>query len=190
MNFVEPIKDKNDIEKMKLILKRNGYRDYFLFTLGINIGLRIGDLLKLKTNDLKDFDKNSIKSIIYMKDNKTNKINNFPIIPELALEIEKYIEIMGLQEGDYLFQSRKGLNRSITPDRAYMIVRNAGEEIGLKHIGSHTLRKTFAFWFYHRNNKDIALTMEMLNHSSPKDTIRYLGIDIDYKREALKGGFL
>lgn len=190
MNFVEPIKNKKDIEKMKLVLKRNGYRDYFLFTLGINIGLRIGDLVKLKTDDVKDFDTNSIKATIYMKDNKTKKMNNFPIIPELALEIEQYIEGMGLKRGEYLFQSRKGSNKPITTDRAYMIIRNAGEEIGLKHIGSHTLRKTFAFWFYHRNNKDLALTMEMLNHSSPKDTIRYLGIDIDYKREALKGGFL
>lgn len=189
MNFVEPIRSKKDIEKMKLILKRNGYRDYFLFTLGINVGLRISDLLKLKTDDVFDYEKNIVKETIRMRDKKTNKDNRFPIISELAFEIEKYLEVMGLNKGDYLFQSRKGFNKPITPDRAYMIIREAGKEIGLNNLGSHSLRKTFGYWHYKRK-KDLALLMEIFNHSSHKVTMRYIGIDIDYKRESLKGGFL
>lgn len=189
MNFVEPIKSKKDINKMKNVLKRNSYRDYFMFTLGINVGLRISDLLRLKADDVFDFEKNIAKNTIYMRDKKTNKENRFPVIPELAEEIEKYIDIMDLKEGDYLFQSRKGNNKPITTDRAYIIIRDTGKEIGLNHLGSHTLRKTFGYHFYQRT-KDIATLMEMFNHSSMKVTLRYLGIDIDYKRESLKGGFL
>ena len=49
MEFVEPIRDKRKIELVKVILKENGFRDYMLFLMGINSGLRISDILKLKT---------------------------------------------------------------------------------------------------------------------------------------------
>ena len=53
MNFkgnvcrVEPIRDKQQIEDMKTHLKLNNIRDWLMFTLGINVGLRISDVLKL-----------------------------------------------------------------------------------------------------------------------------------------------
>ena len=50
MEFVEPIRDKRKIELVKVILKKNGFRDYMLFLMGINSGLRISDILKLKVS--------------------------------------------------------------------------------------------------------------------------------------------
>ena len=47
MQFVESIRDKKKIELVKVILKESGYRNYLLFLLGINSGLRISDILKL-----------------------------------------------------------------------------------------------------------------------------------------------
>ena len=44
---VEPIRNKQQIEDMKEHLKLNNVRDWLMFTLGINSGLRISDLLKL-----------------------------------------------------------------------------------------------------------------------------------------------
>ena len=46
MNVVEPIKDKNDIKRIKQVLKSNE-RNLLLFNLGINSGLRISDILAL-----------------------------------------------------------------------------------------------------------------------------------------------
>lgn len=43
MNVVEPIKDKNDIKRIKKVLKSNE-RNLLLFNLGINSGLRISDI--------------------------------------------------------------------------------------------------------------------------------------------------
>lgn len=54
MNKVEPIRDKNKIKEIKNILKKKSERNYMLFVLGINTGLRIGDLLSLKVEDVKD----------------------------------------------------------------------------------------------------------------------------------------
>ena len=53
MEFVEPIRDKRKIELVKVILKENGFRDYKLFLMGINSGLRISDILKLKVADVR-----------------------------------------------------------------------------------------------------------------------------------------
>jgi integrase len=180
MEFVDPIKSKKDIKRIKDILIKRSYRDYFMFSFGINIGLRISDLLKLKVKDVKE-------DVIYMRDKKTNKDNRFPIIPELREEIDKYIE--GMDDEDYLFPSKKKLGEPIEPDRAYIIMRDVGKEIGLEHLGSHTLRKTFGYHFYIRT-KDVAFLMDLFNHSSQKVTLRYIGIDIDYRREALENGFL
>lgn len=52
MNCVDVIKNKEDIEKIKVILKSQNYRNYFLFLMGINTGLRICQILSLKVGDL------------------------------------------------------------------------------------------------------------------------------------------
>lgn len=41
MEFVQPIRDVEQIEAMKTVLRRTNVRDYCLFALGINSGLRI-----------------------------------------------------------------------------------------------------------------------------------------------------
>lgn len=48
---VEPIRSLEDIRAIKKLLSDKP-RDYLLFTMGINNGLRIGDLLKLKVRDV------------------------------------------------------------------------------------------------------------------------------------------
>ena len=54
-NTVDPLKNKKDIQKIKQYLKgKDNKRDYMLFVVGINVGLRVGDLLKLKIKDVID----------------------------------------------------------------------------------------------------------------------------------------
>jgi len=54
MNKVVPIRDKSLIEEIKTELLKDNYRNYLLFVLGINTGLRIGDILKLKVQDVRN----------------------------------------------------------------------------------------------------------------------------------------
>ncbi len=67
MKFVEPIRDKEQIKKVKQVLKQSNQRNYLLFVLGINSGLRISDILKLKVKDVKN------KKYIEIKEQKTKK---------------------------------------------------------------------------------------------------------------------
>lgn len=42
-------------------------------------------------------------------------------------------------------------------------------------IGTHTMRKTFGYWYY-KQTKDIATLQMILNHSHPEITLRYIGV--------------
>lgn len=51
MNFVQPIRDSEYIREIKKYLFVWNYRNYMLFVVGINRGLRISDILLLKVTD-------------------------------------------------------------------------------------------------------------------------------------------
>ncbi len=81
--------------------------------------------------------------------------------------------IVGLDEEEFLFKSREGRNKPISRYMAYKIIKAAALKVGLSDIGTHSLRKSMAFQIYDRT-KDIGLVMSLLNHSSPKVTLRLL----------------
>lgn len=181
MKEVQPIRDKNKIEEMKSELLKKGLRDYTLFIIGINTGLRISDLLDLKVEDVKN------KSHIILTEQKTGKNKRFMINRQLREDIDKYINNMGSNE--YLFQSQKGKNKPISRVQAYRILNNAASKIGLDEIGTHTLRKTFGYWHY-KQYKDVALLQELFNHSAPSVTLRYIGINQDAMDKTIRDFYL
>lgn len=54
MNIVEPIRNLEDLKLVKDILNKKSQRDYIIFLLGINSGLRISDILALDVKDVKN----------------------------------------------------------------------------------------------------------------------------------------
>lgn len=175
MNFVQPIRDKEMLEKMKDELKKSGTRDYMIFYTGINTGLRISDLLKLNRDHIRNKD-GSMKSHITIIETKTKKNKKFPICNGLFSELDKYTKNM--QAGEYLFKSQKGENSPITASQAYRIIVATGTNIGLNELGTHSMRKTFGYHHYQQYH-DVALLQEIFNHSSPSITLRYIGISQD-----------
>ncbi|MFF0825964.1 tyrosine-type recombinase/integrase [Brevibacillus sp. NPDC003359] len=145
--------------------------------LGINTGLKISDLLRLKVSDMKG------KSHIILIEKKTGKRKRFLINDSLCKEVNKFI--VGKKNEDYLFASSKR-PQPITRVRAYQIINGAARKIGLDEIGTHTLRKTFGYHFYQRT-KDIATLQMIFNHSHPSITLRYIGITQDLIDDAVSG---
>jgi integrase len=173
LEFVQPIRDIEKIEEMK---RRLSPRDSFMFTLGINVGCRISDLLQLKVKDIRG------KSHLIIEEKKTKKTKRFLINKNLKEIIYDYTQ--GMNEEEWLFPSRKG-DKPITRVQAYRVLNDTAREIGLDEIGTHTLRKTFGYWFYKRTH-DVAMLQEIFNHSAPSITLRYIGINQDTMDEALK----
>ena len=63
--------------------------------------------------------------------------------------------------------------------QAYRVIKKACNKINPHlNVGTHTMRKTFAYHHYKRF-KDIAILQKIFNHSSPTTTLRYIGIEQD-----------
>lgn len=179
MEFVQPIRDKTKIEEVKAILRRKSYRDYMLFMIGINTGLRISDLLKLTIGDVRGKDK------IDIREKKTGKAKRFKIPEKVLAELEEYM--IGMKDDALLFPSERSKDKPVDRVRVYRILNEAAQEAGITDpIGTHTLRKTFGYHFY-KKTKDVAILQDIFNHSAPSVTRRYIGINEDEIDKALEG---
>lgn len=174
MEFVHPIREKRQIEAMKKVLRGNSLRNYALFVLGINSGLRISDLLKLKVSDVLD-EKGSQRDRLVLREKKTGKSKEFPFGKTTRMALKEYLDSVELCQDDALFPSRKGKGH-LSRQQAYNILNEAARDVGIKEaIGTHTLRKTFGYWAY-KSGVDITRIQKLLNHSSPSVTLAYIGI--------------
>lgn len=90
----------------------------------------------------------------------------------------QYIHCTNLQSTDYLFLSKK-TKLPITRQQAYRVIHQAAETVGITgKIGTNSMRKTFGFHAYKRGVA-ISLLQRHFNHSSPSETLKYLGISKD-----------
>lgn len=177
MEFVEPIRDRKKIEAIKKLLRGSNLRDYVLFTLGINSGLRVSDLLLLQVSDVRD-EKGKVKDRVSIREKKTGKSKTFPFSDTVVKALKEYIGENDFTAGSALFSSRKG-GGPITRQQAYRILNDAARAVGIKDkIGTHTLRKTFGYHAY-TAGVDVTRIQALLNHSSPRETLRYIGITQD-----------
>ncbi|MDQ0660605.1 site-specific integrase [Paenibacillus sp. W2I17] len=182
MEFVEPIRDKKKIEAMKKVLKGSNMRDYCLFVLGINSGLRISDILNLRIDDVIDVNR-KLKERIIIKEKKTGKPKDFPINESTGKAIREYLDTrLNYQMDEPLFISRKK-GAPLQRTTAWTILNETAEMVGIKNIGTHTLRKTFGYHYY-KETKDVAMLQKIFNHSAPSITLRYIGISRDEQDEA------
>ena len=194
MKSVEPIRDIKIIKNMRAILKSQSTRNELLFILGINIGLRISDILKLKVNDIIRSNGKTPRDYVIITEMKTNKTKKGYIGDTVKKVVENYMkEIKNSEPNTYLFLSRKGVNIAITRQQAYRIINNAAESLGLVErnnngsiisgeIGTHTLRKTFGYHSF-QNGTSLELLMDLFNHSSKTQTLKYIGITEEQKKE-------
>lgn len=172
MEYVEPIKDIELINAIKKVLRQQSNRDFLLFVLGINTGLRISDLLSLRVRDVWDGDK--CREFLYIPDSKSGEA--YYLNAKVQRALENYLSQSPLTDEDYLFKSKKN-NYSITRQQAYRIINNAAREAGIAgKIGTHTLRKTFGYHAY-RKGVAIGFLMKIFHHHSPAETLKYIGID-------------
>ncbi len=183
MNTVEPIRDKKQIKAFKTLLEARAAKYAMMFSLGINSGLRVSDILSLKVSDVKD------KDHITIKEQKTGKTKRFLVNDALQHELVSYIVHDKLRDEDYLIQSRKGENKPITRIQAYRVLNDIGKTLGLDEVGTHTMRKTFGYHHYQKYH-DVAILQDIFNHSSPSITLRYIGISQDEKDETMKDFYL
>jgi integrase len=172
---VEPIREPGKIAEIKELLKQKRGRDELLFVMGINMALRIGDLLSLSVGDVLD-DEGQISRVIHLKEQKTGKLKRLPINASVKDALVSYLkERVGCNPMEPLFLSQKG--GTLSRSQAWRILKEAGESVGLDNLGTHSLRKTFGYHVYKRSGGDLGLVQKLMNHTESKVTLRYIGID-------------
>lgn len=179
VEYVEPIRDIEKINAIKRVLKKSSQRDLLLFIFGINTGIRVNELLSLKISDVWDGER--IKEFLYLKSSNGEGKRAFYLNDRVQWALRIYFSQYDFKETDYLFKSKKN-DKPISRQQAYRIINAAAKEVGIKEkIGMHTLRKTFGYHAY-RKGIAISILMEIYNHQSSSETLRYLGIDGTEKR--------
>lgn len=167
-----------DIEKMKnYFLSKKRYRDYALFVIGINLSLRCGDLLKFtwkmlyRGNRIIDFK---------LKEQKTGKGRLIHLNKEARDALELLRQHTPTPTG-YVFTSQRSNKLTVRGARAMLKKAAAACEIPF-NVGTHSMRKTWGYHQFqkHKNDATILLRLQRaFNHSHPKITERYIGIDDD-----------
>ncbi|EIB6784593.1 TPA: tyrosine-type recombinase/integrase [Enterococcus faecium] len=169
---VKPIKDKEVLNQFGKELQKgkHGKRDYLIMAIGIKTGLRISDILNLKVSDVKN---KTQTEIIEIKTGKKRTVH----LKSLTSNIIDYLNTEHSAESEWLFPSPTDSSRHLASHQYYKILQKVADNLGLDYIGTHTLRKTFSYFFLKQNKGDIVTLMKILNHSSQAVTLRYAGIE-------------
>ena len=155
-------------------------RDMILVAL--KTGLRFGELIALEWKDI-DFSNNqmTVKQSLYrgrMGGTKSNKIRFIPLLDEvcdiLRDKARKSSFIFTKDNGDFLI-----------PMLCLRWLHRACEKSGLRKIGWHTLRHTFASQLA-QHGVSITIVKELLGHSDIRTTMRYSHLSSSATREAVK----
>lgn len=172
---VQPIRNLDDIEKMKRWLKKNNERDYIMFLVGINTGLRMGDILSLKTADILSLKNKKNKHLKIVESKTRNNKNKKPRTISFNSIYDEVYDYAYTVDSEWLFPSRQGDN-AITVTQAYRVLNKGAYWCDIESVGTHTLRKTYAYHMY-KSTLNVALVQGILNHSKPEVTLRYIGIN-------------
>ena len=178
MSTTCPIRKEEDLQRFKnYYLEKGNMRNYLLIVVGLNTALRIGDVLKLKWEDVYDEHWGRFRRHLHVVEQKTGKQNYIALNDCIISTLEQCYH--GQKSEEYLFCTNRHVNRPISRSQAWRIIRKAAEETGQdEHISCHSLRKTFGYHAWKQGISPVLL-MDLYNHSSFYITKRYLGISQD-----------
>jgi integrase len=182
MAATQPIRNKNQVRELaEYYLRRGQLRNYVLIVLGIHTALRISDLLRLKWDDVYNFESSRVRTNICLTEKKTKKpkiiaLNKSVISALIMLAAEK------AEKGHFLIENPQ-TGKAISRIQAYRIIRAAAEALTFQNrVSCHSLRKTFGYHAWKRGASPTVI-MEIYNHCSLAVTRRYLGVTQDDKNE-------
>ena len=136
-----------------------------VLTAEANLGMRVGDILKLKLSDIvRDGGRLRLNII----EEKTGKRRTFSVPEEIYAFVCDYAAKRGLSADERLFP--------ITERAVQKYLKAVCDYLGYYNISTHSFRKWYATDIYNATGHDIILVQKLLQHSSPSITRRYIGI--------------
>ena len=139
-----------------------------------NLGMRIGDILRLR---LADIVRDGKRYRLNITEEKTGKRRTFTVPESLYGYFCDYATAQGIGKNDLLF-----------PVKVRVVQRNLKvvcDALGIENVSTHSFRKWYATDIYEASGHDIILVQHLLQHSSPATTRRYIGIAEDKVENAI-----
>ncbi len=143
-------------------------------TLQANLGLRIGDIMKLRLTDI-IFE--SGRYHLNIIEEKTRKKRTFTVPGEVYTYLQSYALEKGIKPKQKLFD--------VTVRAVQSHLKLVCDYLGLENIGTHSCRKFFAMSIYNQNDCNVELVRELLQHSNVAVTQHYLSVDTKQVEQAL-----
>lgn len=197
----EPIKSIEDINRIsKYLVANKRYRDNMLFIVGINFGLRVSDLRVLRFSNLIS-DSFMFKESFPVfekktRNTRTRKKNRYITINNAVVEaVTLFLEnTPNVRLSDYMFRSESNnggnMNEPLSIRSIDRILKGIACDLSISaKISTHSLRKTFGYHqmlMSNNDNRKLLLLQKMFNHSSPAQTLDYIGITGEEIEEAYK----
>ena len=161
-----------------------GIRDYAVYALMYQTGLRVGEVHSLDLDSI-DFENKQLTV-----SGKGNKQRYLHLTDEMCQILAEYLAVRHFfhksDEETALFISKKGNRLAIRTmeDNLKKIIRKANFYVPF-NVTCHTLRHSFAS---HLNDKDVDILViqSLLGHSSPRSTEPYIHPSMDKIRQAME----
>jgi len=159
-----------------------GKRDFVVVLLAAELGIRSGDIIRLKISDI-HWEHDTIEFIQY----KTKNFNQLPLLENIKYALIDYLK-NGRPESDleYIFIGIKNGGKPLTNTCIHQIVskyfQKAGVDTSERKHGPHAMRHSLASTMLH-NNTPMYVIKEVLGHSNINTSRMYLNIDIDTLRK-------
>jgi len=168
-HIAEPIKNRKDVARIEKYLKEHNIRDYVIWVLGLNSGLRVSDIVGLNVSDVVG------QTHISIVEKKTQKKKKFYINNKLKKVLRPFVKGRKLNEPLFLGKQGKRLDRS----QVHRFIVKTCKTLGINaKVSTHTMRRTFGYHHY-QQYKDAVILQKIFNHSSQKITLLYIGVEQD-----------
>ena len=190
--FVEPFRELSDFDKVVKALREDGkIREALLINVMYLAHLRVSDALLLRFRDFINAD-GTLNNELLIIEKKTGKELRFLMFEDLGRLICDYWVKYGSPSGEYFIFRSNAINKrtkNLPWHRSYVwrFLKDYAAKVGITYnIGTHTLRKTWAFHAYMSGEMTIVEIMEELGHSKLRDTFIYCGINDEVRRDHYK----
>lgn len=136
-----------------------------VLTAEANLGMRVGDILRMRLSDIV---KDGRRYRLNVTEEKTGKKRTFSVPETLYNYFCDYARTNQIGINDRLFP--------ITERAVQKHLKAVCDALGYANISTHSFRKWYATDIYNSTGHDIVLVQHLLQHSSPATTRRYIGL--------------
>lgn len=161
-----------------------GHRNYTLVEFALSTGLRAGELVALRDENL-DF--SVAGGVVHVREGKGGKDRDIEFAPRLKDLLRDWLRARdALVETDVVFPTEDGTE--MTTRNLGALVKKAAREAGVSEVdrvSPHTLRHTFATELL-RETGNLRLVQQTLGHASSKTTEIYAQVVDEDRARALR----